>query len=56
MVQILALDAEEVEQQPSNLSIVQKRLSDREAEIVNLQRKVILLYEELRSSKTAIHL
>ncbi|MFD2864518.1 helix-turn-helix domain-containing protein [Mucilaginibacter antarcticus] len=56
VVQILALDAEEVEQQPSNLSIVQKRLSDREAEIVNLQRKVILLYEELRSSKTAIHL
>jgi transcriptional regulator with XRE-family HTH domain len=55
VVQILALDAEEVEQQPSNLSIVQKKLFDREAEIVNLQRKVILLYEELRNSKLSAH-
>jgi hypothetical protein len=46
------MDAEGVEQQPSNLSIVQKKLFDREAEIVNLQRKVILLYEELRNAKT----
>jgi transcriptional regulator with XRE-family HTH domain len=52
VVQILAMDAEGVEQQPSNLSIVQKKLFDREAEIVNLQRKVILLYEELRNAKT----
>jgi transcriptional regulator with XRE-family HTH domain len=56
VVQILAMDAEEVEQTPSNLSIVQKRLLDREAEIVNLQRKVILLYEELRNSKVAVHI
>src|ERR1700743_2825872 len=35
VVQILSMDMEEVEQQPSNLSIVQKRLTDREAEIVN---------------------
>ncbi|MES2810532.1 MAG: helix-turn-helix transcriptional regulator [Bacteroidota bacterium] len=56
VVQILALDAEEVEQQPSNLSIMQKRLTDREAEIVNLQRKVILLYEELRNTKHAVHI
>jgi transcriptional regulator with XRE-family HTH domain len=56
VVQILAMDAEEVEQTPSNLSIVQKRLLDREAEIVNLQRKVILLYEELRNSKIAVHM
>lgn len=52
VVQILAMDVEEVEQQPSNLSIVQKKLLDREAEIVNLQRKVILLYEELRNANT----
>ncbi len=52
VVQILSMDAEQpVEQQPSNLSIVQKKLLDRESEIVNLQRKVILLYEELRNSK-----
>ncbi len=52
VVQILAMDAEQpAQQQPSNLSVVQKKLVDREAEIVNLQRKVILLYEELRNSK-----
>jgi transcriptional regulator with XRE-family HTH domain len=56
VVQILAMDAEEVEQTPSNLSIVQKKLFDREAEIVNLQRKVILLYEELRNSKIAVNI
>jgi transcriptional regulator with XRE-family HTH domain len=55
VVQILAMDVEEVEQQPSNLSIIQKRLFDREAEIVNLQRKVILLYEELRNAKVHAH-
>lgn len=54
VVQLLAMEAEEVEQQPSNLSIMQKRLVDREAEIVNLQRKVILLYEELRNSKSTV--
>ena len=52
VVQILSLDVEQpIEQQPSNLSIIQKKLVDRESEIVNLQRKVILLYEELRNSK-----
>lgn len=56
VVQILAMDAEEVEQTPSNLSIVQKRLLEREAEIVNLQRKVILLYEELRNAKIAVNM
>jgi transcriptional regulator with XRE-family HTH domain len=56
VVQIIAMDTEVVEQQPSNLSIMQKRLLDRETEIVNLQRKVILLYEELRNSKVAVHL
>jgi transcriptional regulator with XRE-family HTH domain len=56
VVQILAMDAEEVEQTPSNLSIIQKKLLDREAEIVNLQRKVILLYEELRNSKIAVNI
>jgi len=54
VVQILALDIEEIDQTPSNLSIMQKNLTDRELEIVNLQRKVILLYEELRNSKIAI--
>ena len=35
--------------QASSLSIAQKKISDRETEIANLQRKVILLYEELRN-------
>src|SRR5450755_4324356 len=33
VVQILSMDAEEIEQQPSNLSIIQKKLLDRETEI-----------------------
>jgi hypothetical protein len=45
------MDTDEVEKQPSNVNIIQKKLLDREAEIVNLQRKVILLYEELRANK-----
>lgn len=48
VAQLLSLDMEEEEIEPSNLSIIQKKLLDREAEIANLQRKVILLYEELR--------
>src|SRR5277367_3251339 len=47
VINLLALDAEETEPQASNLSIAQKKIIDREAEIANLQRKVILLYEEL---------
>lgn len=54
VVHILALDTEEVDQSPSSLSILQKKLTDRELEIVDLQRKVILLYEELRNSKIAV--
>ena len=49
VAQLLSLDMEEEEIEPSNLSIIQKKLLDREAEIANLQRKVILLYEELRN-------
>jgi len=54
VVQILSMDAEQPEQQPSNLSVLQKKLLDRETEIVNLQRKVILLYEELRNSRATL--
>lgn len=53
VVSLLSMDANEVEHEPSNLSIAQKKLIDREAEIANLQRKVILLYEELRN-KTSV--
>jgi len=54
VVQILSMDAEEIELQPSNFSIIEKKLLDRETEIANLQRKVILLYEELRNIKTSV--
>ena len=49
VVQLLSLNMEEAEPEPSSLSILQKKLNDRESEIANLQRKVILLYEELRN-------
>lgn len=49
VVNLLALDAGEIDLTPSNLSVAQKKLVDRESEIANLQRKVILLYEELRN-------
>lgn len=34
--------------QPGNLNTAQQKLTDRETEILHLQRKVIELYEELR--------
>jgi len=53
VVYLLSMDAKDVEHEPSNLSIAQKKLVDRETEIATLQRKVILLYEELRN-KSAV--
>ncbi len=49
VVNLLSLEAEDTAPQVSSLSIAQKKILDREAEIANLQRKVILLYEELRN-------
>ena len=50
VVNLLSLEyVEEPSVQNANLTIIQKKLIDREAEITNLQRKVILLYEELLS-------
>ncbi len=54
VINLLSLEAEEVEPQVSNLSIAQKKIIDRETEIANLQRKVILLYEELRNKTHAV--
>ncbi|MDB5007146.1 MAG: anaerobic benzoate catabolism transcriptional regulator [Mucilaginibacter sp.] len=53
VVMLLALDAKDVEPQISNISIAQKKIIDREAEIASLQRKVILLYEELHNRTSA---
>ena len=49
VVQLLTVDSEQVEVVPSHLNVIQKKLSDRETEIATLQRKVIELYEELRT-------
>ena len=49
VINLLSLEAEHVEPQASNLTIAQKKIADREAEIASLQRKVIMLYEELRN-------
>lgn len=51
IVQILVLDGEP-EPKPSQYNNIQKKLSEREGEIAKLQRKVIELYEELRSKST----
>jgi transcriptional regulator with XRE-family HTH domain len=48
VVNLLSLEyVEEPSTQDVNLNIIQKKLLDRETEITGLQRKVILLYEEL---------
>ena len=49
VVQLLTVDSEQVEVVHSHLNVIQKKLSDRETEIATLQRKVIELYEELRT-------
>ena len=54
VINLLSLEVGEEEPQVSNLSIAQKKIIDREAEIAHLQRKVILLYEELRNRIPAI--
>ena len=54
VVNLISLDAAPVEPQVSNLNIAQKKILEREIEIANLQRKVILLYEELRTRTAAV--
>jgi transcriptional regulator with XRE-family HTH domain len=52
VVQLLTVDNEQTETVPSHLNVIQKKLTDRETEIANLQRKVIELYEELRNKSS----
>ncbi|MFD0792172.1 helix-turn-helix domain-containing protein [Mucilaginibacter litoreus] len=55
VVNLLSLEyTEEPAVQDESFNIIQKKLLDRETEITNLQRKVILLYEELLSKKNSI--
>ncbi|WP_448697963.1 helix-turn-helix domain-containing protein [Mucilaginibacter sp. AW1-3] len=52
VVQLLTFnDAEQEQKYNSELDSISKKLSDREAEVIDLQKKVIELYEELRLNK-----
>ena len=52
VVQLLTFnDTEQQEKYVSDLDIVTKKLQQRESEVIELQKKVIELYEELRRSK-----
>jgi transcriptional regulator with XRE-family HTH domain len=54
VVNLLSLEyVEQPNIQDINLTYIQKKLMDRETEITHLQRKVILLYEELLSKNQA---
>lgn len=54
VVQLLTFSDQEQEQKFVNeLEQVSKKLTDREVEIIELQKKVIELFEELRQNKTA---
>lgn len=52
VVQLLTFnDTEQQEKYISDLEVLTKRLQDREREVIDLQKKIIELYEELRHSK-----
>lgn len=52
VVQLLTFnDTEQQEKYVSELEVLTKRLQDREREVIDLQKKIIDLYEELRHSK-----
>ena len=52
VVQLLTFnDTEEQEKYTSELEVLTKRVQERESEVINLQKKVIELYEELRQNK-----
>ena len=52
VVQLLTFnDTEQQEKYNSDLEVLSKKVQDRETEVIELQKKVIELYEELRRSK-----
>ncbi|MEO8794006.1 MAG: helix-turn-helix transcriptional regulator [Daejeonella sp.] len=53
VVQLLTFnDTEEQEKYTSELEVLTKKVQEREVEVIDLQKKVIELYEELRRSKS----
>src|ERR1700755_1771845 len=54
VVQLLTFnDAEQQEKYVSDLEISTKKLQEREKEVIDLQKKIIELYEELRTAKVS---
>ncbi len=52
IVQLLTFnDSEQEQKSASEIELIQKKLVEREAELIDLQKKVIELYEELRRPK-----
>jgi transcriptional regulator with XRE-family HTH domain len=52
VVQLLTFnDAEQQEKYISELEVLTKKLQEREMEVIDLQKKIIVLYEELRQVK-----
>jgi transcriptional regulator with XRE-family HTH domain len=52
VVQLLTFnDTEEQEKYNSELEVLTKKVQERETEVIDLQKKVIELYEELRRNK-----
>ncbi|WP_207427497.1 helix-turn-helix domain-containing protein [Pedobacter sp. SYSU D00535] len=52
VVQLLTFnDTEQQEKYISELEIITKRLQERETEVIELQKKIIELFEEIRRSK-----
>jgi transcriptional regulator with XRE-family HTH domain len=53
VVQLLTFnDTEQQEKYVSELEVLTKKLQEREMEVIDLQKKIIVLYEELRQVKT----
>lgn len=53
VVQLLTFnDTEQQEKYNSDLEILTKKVQERESDVIELQKKVIELYEELRRSKS----
>lgn len=54
VVQLLTFnDTEQQEKYNSDLEVVTKKLKEREAEVIDLQKKIIELFEEIRAAKKA---
>jgi transcriptional regulator with XRE-family HTH domain len=55
VVQLLTFtDSEEQEKYNNEVDVLTKKLQDRETDVIELQKKVIDLYEELRRAKVSV--